>query len=678
MRKLLALALLLTVSVSARWAGLGTDSTNWAADKIVYMTGTSPANTSVTALTAYMRTLLDDANAAAAQTTLGVLIGTNTQAWDTHLDDIAALVPTDSYIIVGDGANWVRETGATARTSLGAQAQSTVLDDIAALGVTNGNLLLSDGANWQVLGIGTNTYVLQSDGSTASWVDAATLPAASISQLDASDGTPAGVVAVDAVGAISVNGQMTFDTDLTYGATTGLFFGDGNTGLFESNDNQLDLYVAGASRARLLASSLASLTSGSWRVVHTASDATTPVYTFVGDANTGIGKGTADAVDLIVGGQTGLRVREVSSLITVTGGTGPLVEVQTDFSSGVDYDDFVIKRDIDNNGGGTPTEAGALLHLVRDVTNFNTVSGNFIELSNDGATPLVSIDAIGQLRLDRGLTYGTTTGVFFGDGNTGFYEAGDNNPKVYVNGSDRWEFLANKFQANNNSGPILSNLSATATVPTVGPNRADTDSGMGQNAVDQVSHIAGGVELIRLIEDTTDSVRIGSPATTYVEVDSAGDVCYVGSGSGIPYAEISVNGNTTGLTCTDQNTWYQFVGFDTDGVSNNATPDHTEDHIIVDKAGDYRVTLSCSFSGSASADTYEVQMKTENGTVDFANAHLERKMSATGDIGSASFNAFITAAATDTLEIWVRCTNAAGKVFTGRDVTFTMAQIGGD
>ena len=46
-------------------------------------------------------------------------VGSDVQAWDTNLDQIAALTPTDSNIIVGDGAAWVAESGATARTSLG-------------------------------------------------------------------------------------------------------------------------------------------------------------------------------------------------------------------------------------------------------------------------------------------------------------------------------------------------------------------------------------------------------------------------------------------------------------------------------------------------------------------------------------------------------------------------------
>jgi len=58
-------------------------------------------------------------NAETARTNLGLKIGTDVQAWDNDLDDIAALTPTDSNIMVGDGTDWVAESGDTARTSLG-------------------------------------------------------------------------------------------------------------------------------------------------------------------------------------------------------------------------------------------------------------------------------------------------------------------------------------------------------------------------------------------------------------------------------------------------------------------------------------------------------------------------------------------------------------------------------
>ena len=48
-----------------------------------------------------------------------LLDSTSFQAADADLTAIAALAKTDGNIIVGDGATWVAESGATARTSLG-------------------------------------------------------------------------------------------------------------------------------------------------------------------------------------------------------------------------------------------------------------------------------------------------------------------------------------------------------------------------------------------------------------------------------------------------------------------------------------------------------------------------------------------------------------------------------
>ena len=58
-------------------------------------------------------------SASAARTALGLAIGTNVQAFDAQLSDIAGLTPSDGNFIVGDGSNFVLESGSTARASLG-------------------------------------------------------------------------------------------------------------------------------------------------------------------------------------------------------------------------------------------------------------------------------------------------------------------------------------------------------------------------------------------------------------------------------------------------------------------------------------------------------------------------------------------------------------------------------
>ena len=78
---------------------------------------------------------------------------------DAQLTDIAGLTPTDSNFIVGDGSNFVTESGATARTSLGLGSISTQASN---------NVSISGGS---VTGLGSPSN--NSDAATKSYVDQA-------------------------------------------------------------------------------------------------------------------------------------------------------------------------------------------------------------------------------------------------------------------------------------------------------------------------------------------------------------------------------------------------------------------------------------------------------------------------------------------------------------------------
>jgi len=60
------------------------------------------------------------------------------QPADAQLTDIAGLTPTDSSFIVGDGTNFITESGSTARTSLGAAASGANADITSMTSVTGG------------------------------------------------------------------------------------------------------------------------------------------------------------------------------------------------------------------------------------------------------------------------------------------------------------------------------------------------------------------------------------------------------------------------------------------------------------------------------------------------------------------------------------------------------------
>jgi hypothetical protein len=100
---------------------------------------------------------------------LSLEIGTDVQAYDAGLADIAGLAVTDGNIIVGDGANWVAESGATARTSLGlaigtdVQAYNAVLTTVTSYTGDATELNVLDGATAGT-GVASKALVLDSNG----------------------------------------------------------------------------------------------------------------------------------------------------------------------------------------------------------------------------------------------------------------------------------------------------------------------------------------------------------------------------------------------------------------------------------------------------------------------------------------------------------------------------------
>ena len=91
------------VTAATSLASVGTiTSGTWAATDVAVTHGGTGAST-----------------ASGARTALGVAIGSDVLAYDAQLADVAGLAVTDGGIIVGDGSNFVLETGATARASLG-------------------------------------------------------------------------------------------------------------------------------------------------------------------------------------------------------------------------------------------------------------------------------------------------------------------------------------------------------------------------------------------------------------------------------------------------------------------------------------------------------------------------------------------------------------------------------
>ena len=100
--------------------------------------------------------------ASAARTNLGLAIGSDVQAYDAQLADVAGLAVTDGGFIVGAGSNFVLETGATARTSLGLGTAA-----VANTGTSASNVVVLDGSARLPAVDGSQLTNLPSTGATA-------------------------------------------------------------------------------------------------------------------------------------------------------------------------------------------------------------------------------------------------------------------------------------------------------------------------------------------------------------------------------------------------------------------------------------------------------------------------------------------------------------------------------
>ncbi len=105
-------------------------------------------------------------NASGARTNLGLVIGTDVQAYDAQLADIAGLTPTDGVFIVGNGTNFVAESGSTARASIGVGSIAT--QDSSNVTITGGSITgitdiaVSDGGTGASTAAGARTNILPS------------------------------------------------------------------------------------------------------------------------------------------------------------------------------------------------------------------------------------------------------------------------------------------------------------------------------------------------------------------------------------------------------------------------------------------------------------------------------------------------------------------------------------
>ncbi|KKM89319.1 hypothetical protein LCGC14_1249850, partial [marine sediment metagenome] len=231
--------------------------------------------------------------------------------------------------------------------------------------------------------------------------------------------------------------------------------------------------------------------------------------------------------------------------------TGVLHPIHIFADGGAGADQFILNID------GTNSMAG-------DLTVNDLIIGDARFIGSASDTDAIQIEADGDVVLTQDAT---VTGILFvsefvshlGDPDTTF------------------AFTTDTFQINAGGEGMMHATSGKDSNVTFNLNTLDVDWRVNSQNVSK----------FLAVDASADTFTVGDGGiTNYMEVSGTGDVVFVGS-AGLAFGEIYARDNTA--TTSTSTTKAQILIFDTDGESNNMTPDHAQDHITVTKAGMYKI-----------------------------------------------------------------------------------------
>ena len=159
---------------------------------------------------------------------------------------------------------------------------------------------------------------------------------------------------------------------------------------------------------------------------------------------------------------------------------------------------------------------------------------DIISFSKDGKVGLNLTTPLSTFHINGGVG-SLSTGLSFGDGDTGFYETVDDEIRVCIGGTDSWQMTGSFLGSPFNGQPTLIKENATSTNPTIIPNKNDLNTGIGWAAHDQLSIVAGSVEGMRIEEGNSGTVGthifIPNLTTAPTSNPTNGGYMYVESGA---------------------------------------------------------------------------------------------------------------------------------------------------
>lgn len=158
----------------------------------------------------------------------------------------------------------------------------------------------------------------------------------------------------------------------------------------------------------------------------------------------------------------------------------------------------------------------------------------------------------------------------------------------------------------------------------------------------------------------SDGTATGEDGEVWVTITAGGVTDdYIVAGQ-LPYGIMSVQAGSTGEGTVD-GTPRILTAWNTNGLSNETTVDHTADSILVGQAGSYKVDSSLSFSGSGSSTAdLELYVYDDSATSWGASGFsLSQRLESASDVESVSINGIVQLDASDGVAIYQSSTGSA-------------------
>jgi hypothetical protein len=322
-------------------------------------------------------------------------------------------------------------------------------------------------------------------------------------------------------------------------------FTDGDSGFFEPLDDNIQISLVGTARFFWELDTYNAEVGTGPAMINVAASATVPGFVpRRSDPNTGLGSAGNDILSLIVGGvsiaqatsvgnnqfaiaqsgsssvpeltsladpDTGFRWTGANQLTFIGSGSRAWHFTSARFFSEFSQGPALLNVTADND---VPT-------VLADQSDANTgigSSGNDEMSLIAGGVEAIRIDETAgaiQVIVDPGLTNTSdaTPPLAFGGGTVGFRSPDSDQIFAILSGAAQWRFSTADFNANITDGPALRFVTPSGIVPSLLPNQNDTDTGIGQNAADDLSLIGGGVELARTITAATGGMLVNNTLT---------------------------------------------------------------------------------------------------------------------------------------------------------------------